>query len=287
MEYQISNRKIRTKAPPFYSVHDDDFYHGPAWVIKPKIFQSKEKLIKKPGPGYYHIPDRSIYIRPGKTIGSRYETTSPISTSLLAKYNPNDQYTSNAKIPAISITPRRIEHKTKHNYSGQFYFPSRSAYHHRAPLIRPLYGPIISRKSLHNKFLSISPGPAAYPIYEFDEDILPRLQPGFTQKHRFSSDEIQLSSSTCVPFYYTKKIDRHRLPLFTIGKRLSTSKKTNQCAPPYYKSFDDDKLCSSITQPGVTLKGRWNPFIYNGITHIPKTVFKHTQHHPIVIEQKH
>ncbi|CAF2609919.1 unnamed protein product [Rotaria sp. Silwood2] len=283
----MSNTKIRTKAPPFYSVHDDDFYHGPAWVIKPKIFQLKEKFIKKPGPGYYHIPDRSIYTRPGKTIGSRYETTSPISTSLLAQYNPNDQYTSKVNMSAISITPRRIEHKNKYNYSGQFYFPSQSIYHRRAPLIRPLYGPIISRKLIHDKFLSISPGPAAYPMYEFDEDILPRSQPGFAQKHRFSSDGKKTTSRTYPPFYYSDKIERHRLPLFTIGKRLFTSKKTNPCTPPYYKSFDDDKLCSSSTQPGVTLKGRWNPFIYNGINHIQKTIIKLTQNHPIVTEQKH
>ncbi|CAF1295518.1 unnamed protein product [Rotaria sordida] len=283
----MSNKKIKTKAPPFYNVHDDNFYHGPAWVIKPKIFQSKEKFIQKPGPGYYHIPDRSIYVRPGKTIGSRYETIPPISTNLLAHYNPNDQYTSNAKMPVISITPRRIEYKNKNNYSRQFYLPSESIYHRRAPLIRPLYGPIISRKSLHNKSLSISPGPAAYPMYEFDEDILPRPQPGFTQKHRFSSDRTKFTLSTNPPFYYSNKIDRHRLPLFTIGKRLLTSKKINSCAPPYYKSFDDNKLCSNIIQPGITLKGRWNPSIYNGINHIPKTIIKLTQHHPIVTEQKH
>ncbi|CAF4241430.1 unnamed protein product, partial [Rotaria sordida] len=94
-----------------------------------------------------------------KTIGSRYETTPPISTNLLAHYNPNDQYISNAKMPAISITPRRIEYKNKSNYSGRFYLPSESIYHRRAPLIRSLYGQIISRKPLHNKSRSISPGP--------------------------------------------------------------------------------------------------------------------------------
>ncbi|CAF3814103.1 unnamed protein product, partial [Rotaria sordida] len=279
--------KTKTKAPPFYNVHDDDFYHGPAWVIKPKIFQSKKNFIQKSGPGYYHIPDRSIYIRPGKTIGSRYETIPSISTNLLAHYYPNDQYTSNAKMPPISITPRRIEYKNKSNYSGRFYLPSESIYHRQDPLIRSLYGQIISRKPLHNKSLPVSPGPATYPMYESDKDILSRPQFGFTQKHRFSSDRIKSSLSTNVPFYYSNKIDRHRLPLFTIGKRLFTSKKINSCAPPYYKSFDDNKLCSSIIQPGVILRGRWNPFICSGINHIPKPTIKLTQHHPIVTEQKH
>jgi hypothetical protein len=62
---QTSNRERIAKAPPFYSVHDDVFYHGPAWVMKSRLFEPKENTIKKPGPGYYHIPDRSIYTRPG------------------------------------------------------------------------------------------------------------------------------------------------------------------------------------------------------------------------------
>ncbi|CAF1505638.1 unnamed protein product, partial [Rotaria sordida] len=162
-----------------------------------------------------------------------------------------------------------------------------SIYHRRDPLIRSLYGQIISRKPLHNKSLPVSPGPATYPMYESDKDILSRPQFGFTQKHRFSSDRIKSSLSTNVPFYYSNKIDRHRLPLFTIGKRLFISKKINSCAPPYYKLFDDNKLCSSIIQPGVILKGRWNPFICSDINHIPKPTIKLTQHHPIVTEQKH
>jgi hypothetical protein len=63
---QISNRKRVVKAPPFYKMNDDDFYHGPAWVIKPRLFPLKENHIEKPGPSHYHIPDRSIYARPGK-----------------------------------------------------------------------------------------------------------------------------------------------------------------------------------------------------------------------------
>ncbi|CAF4345006.1 unnamed protein product, partial [Rotaria sordida] len=136
-----------------------------------------------------------------KTIGSRYETIPSISTSLLAHYYPNDQYTSNAKMPAIFITPHRIEYKNKSNYSGRFYLPSESIYHRRDPLIRSLYGQIISRKPLHNKSLPVSPGPAAYPMYESDKDILSRPQFGFTQKHRFSSDRIKSSLSTNVPSY--------------------------------------------------------------------------------------
>ncbi|CAF2066681.1 unnamed protein product [Rotaria magnacalcarata] len=255
----MSNREKRTNAPPFYNLHDDAFYHGPAWVIKPKIFQPKENLIKTPGPADYHIPDRSIYSRPGKTIGSRYETTSSISSSLLAHYNPNDQFTSNAKMPAISIIPRRTEHKQEYVYSGRLYFPSESKYHRRAPLLRPLYGPVVSWKTKQ----LISPGPAAYPIYEFDHNdhVLLRTKPGFTQKHRFLSDQ---KLRTNPPFYYPAKIDRHRLPSFTIGKRLFTSEKYNSCAPPYYSSFGDNHSCSNLTQPGVTLKGRWNPSVYNG-----------------------
>lgn len=66
LPYRMSNRKIRKKQPPFYNINDDNFYHGPAWVIKPRIFQPNDKLSITPGPCDYHIPDRSIYIRPGK-----------------------------------------------------------------------------------------------------------------------------------------------------------------------------------------------------------------------------
>lgn len=65
MQNQTTNRKRIAKVPPFYSMHDDVFYHGPAWVIKPRIFAPKENYIKIPGPNRYHIPDRSIYARPG------------------------------------------------------------------------------------------------------------------------------------------------------------------------------------------------------------------------------
>jgi hypothetical protein len=66
-QYQTSNRKrIKNDKPPFYSVHDDDFYHGPAWVIKARLFQPKEDHLRKPGPSHYHIVDRSIYTRPGE-----------------------------------------------------------------------------------------------------------------------------------------------------------------------------------------------------------------------------
>jgi hypothetical protein len=203
-----------------------------------------------------------ITISLGKTIGNRYESISPASTHLLAHYYPNDHYTSNAQMPAISITPRRTERKHKYVHSGCFYFPSNLIHHRRAPLLRPLYGPIISRKSLDNNFPSISPGPAAYPMYEFDEDILPRPQPGFTQKHRFSSDRKINTLRPNPPFYYPNKADHHRLPSFTIGKRLLTFQKLNQHATPYYTPFDDKVLCSN---PGATLKGRWSPAVYTNI----------------------
>jgi hypothetical protein len=251
---------LRHQTPPFYNVHDDDFYHGPAWVIKPRLFQPKEKLAKTPGPSYYHIPDRSIYDRPGKTIGNRYETPSPVSLGLLAHYSPNDHYTSNAKMPAISITPRRIERMQGRGYSQHLYPPSDRTIHSGAPLLRPLYGPIISRKSLDHKS-SNSPGPAAYPMYKFDEDILPRSQSGITQKHRFSSNRTLSTLQTNPPFYYPKKFDRHRLPSFTIGRRMCSPKKINQYTAPYYSSFDNQTQCSSVIKPGVTLKGRWSPFV--------------------------
>jgi len=66
LRHQTPNKKMITKVPPFYNIRDDVFYHGPAWVIKPRLFQPKENQIKTPGPGYYHIPDRSIYSQPGK-----------------------------------------------------------------------------------------------------------------------------------------------------------------------------------------------------------------------------
>lgn len=61
-------RERVTNRPPFYNVCEDRFYHGPAWVIKPRIFEVKENFTKYPGPGHYHIPDRSIYDRPGKLV---------------------------------------------------------------------------------------------------------------------------------------------------------------------------------------------------------------------------
>lgn len=139
-------------------------------------------------------------------------------------------------------------------------------HHRQSPLLRPLYGPIISRKTLDHSFPSTSPGPAAYPMYEFDEDILPRPHPGFTQKHRFSSDKNTTALRTNPPFYYPNKANHHRLPSFTIGQRLLTSKKINQSVTPYYTPFDGKALCSNAVHPGVTLKGRWSPSVY-----IPKT----------------
>jgi len=204
----------------------------------------------------------STIISSGITIGNRYEITPPVSTCLLAHYYPNNHYTANAKIPAISITPRRNERVNGRRYSERLYLPSDRTSHHRAPILRPLYGPIISRKSSDHKFSTISPGPAAYPTYEFDEDILPRSQPGITQKHRYSSNPKISTLQTNPPFYYPNKADHHRLPSFTIGRRLFTSSKVNQCATSYYSSFDDKALCSSAIKPGATLKGRWSPSVY-------------------------
>ena len=242
----------RYQTLPFYNVSDDDFYHGPAWVIKPRLFPSKPNLRKTPGPSHYRIPERSIYDRPGKTIGNRYETTSSTSPGLLAHYSPNDHYTSKAKMPAISITPRRIERMQTRGYSQHFYLPSDRTIHS--------HGPTISRKSLDHNLSLNSPGPAAYPMYEFDEDILPRPQPGVTQKHRLSFDRLS-AIPTNPPFYYPKKIDQRRLPSFTIGRRLYSTKKINPCTVPYYSSFDNRTLCSSVIKPGVTLKGRWSPLV--------------------------
>ncbi len=177
----------------------------------------------------------------------------------MAHYSPNDHCTSNAQqTPAISITPRRIERQYNRGYSERLYLPSDQTFHPRTPLLRPLCGPIISRKSFNHSVPSNSPGPAAYPIYEFDEDILPRPQPGVTQKHRFSSDR----TITHPPFYYPYKSDRHRIPSFTIGRRLFSSKPFNQSAIPYYSSFDHKAFCASAIKPGVTLKGRWSPLVY-------------------------
>ena len=62
-----SGNKI-AKVPPFYSVNNDTFYQGPAWVIKPKLFLRKETHVKHPGPAYYRIPDRSAYAHPGMQL---------------------------------------------------------------------------------------------------------------------------------------------------------------------------------------------------------------------------
>ena len=59
-------RKRVVEGLPFYNVQEDKFYHGPACVIKPRLFPLKDNRTEKPGPGHYHIPDRSIYDRPGK-----------------------------------------------------------------------------------------------------------------------------------------------------------------------------------------------------------------------------
>lgn len=198
----------------------------------------------------------------GITIGNRYETIPSDTRSLLAHYYPNDQYISNAQIPAISMTPRRIERGQSRGYSQRLYLPLDQTLHQRTPLFRPLYGPTISRKSFDPKHSSVSPGPATYPMYEFDEDILPRPQVGITQKHRLKTQTLQ----TKPPFYYPPIINRHRLPSFTIGRRLLTSKKPNQYTAPYYSSIDHKAFCSNVIKPGVTLKGRWSPLVY-----IPKT----------------
>ncbi|UJR09369.1 hypothetical protein I4U23_013613 [Adineta vaga] len=249
------------KKPPFYDVCNDTFYHGPAWVIKPRLFPPKESQVKKPGPGYYHIPDRSVYTRPGVTIGSRYETLPPVSTQLLAHYYPNDRCISSAQVPTISITPRRTKHEHSRGYYGRFYSPSNLFDHRGAPLLRPLNRLDPSRNSLDKNSSSISPGPATYPMYEYDEDILPRPQPGFTQKHRLSSTRNGAILQINPPFYYPNKADQHRLPSFSFGKRLLASEKIHQRTAPYYAPYDGQLTCSSRMKAGITLKGRWSPAI--------------------------
>ncbi|CAF0985159.1 unnamed protein product [Adineta ricciae] len=255
-----SGNKI-AKVPPFYNVNNDTFYHGPAWVIKPELFPRKETHVKHPGPAYYRIPNRSVYAHPGVTIASRYETSPPSSTHLLAYYHPTDQYISSTQMPAISITPRRTKHEQSRNYAGCFYTPTNMLDHCRASLLRPSYRPSTARKSLNHHSSSSSPGPATYPIYDDDEDILPRPQPGFTQKHRFSSGKNQKIFQTNPPFYYPNKTDQHRLPSFTIGKRLLTFESTRQHTAPYYSSIHDKAPCLSTVKPGITLKGRWSPAV--------------------------
>jgi hypothetical protein len=134
-----------------------------------------------------------------------------VSARLLADYYPNNHYTSKAQVLSISITPRRIERTQSRSYSERLYLPSDQTTHHCAPRLRPLYGPIIPRKSLDHSFPSISPSPTAYPMYEFDEDILPRPQPSVPQKHCFSSDRKIPTLQTNPPFYYPNKADHHRL----------------------------------------------------------------------------
>ena len=159
------------------------------------------------------------------------------------------------------MTPRRIELTHGRDYSARSYVPSNRTSHSCIPRLRPPCGPTISRKSFTQSLSFNSPGPAAYPMYEFDEDILPRPQPGATQKHRFSPNGRLSTQETNPPFYYPQKIDRHHLPFFTLGRRLHSSTKINQSTAPFYSSFDNRTSCSKVSKSGVTLKGRWSPLV--------------------------
>lgn len=150
-----------------------------------------------------------------------------------------------------------MNYKQKYNHSRQLYLTFKSKSHCQGPLLRPLYGPKVSRKQIQSKL----PGPTTYPV--FHQDKIRQSRPGFTQKHRFLFDQQLAKLKTNPPFYYPIKNDNYRLPSFTIGKRLFSMTRNDSCVPPYYKPIDKDKLCSNIRKPGTTLKGRWSPLVYN------------------------
>ena len=158
-------------------------------------------------------------------------------------------------MPSISITPRRAARVHHPGYASRYYPPSDVVRHRPGPLLRPSHRSTISR--------AYGPGPAAYPVYEYDEDIFPRLQPGFTQKLRASDNSNTTPSRPSPPFYYPAKLDRHRLPSFSIGKRALPSTGTTTCSPPYYTPLSSRALCTSVTQPGTTLKGRRSSVAYS------------------------
>jgi len=228
---------------------DDQFYHGPAWVIKPRLHPLKEPNRQQPGPGHYHIPDRSIYERPGITIGSRFETSPPVSSQLLGFYFPKER----SKTRTISIVPRRNNEHRQNHHSIPFYSPVKQTSHIPTVRLRPNF----YKKSSQTQN-STSPGPTAYPMYEFDEDILPRPQPGFTQKARLFFDSNQSARKPNPPFYNPKT---HRLPSFSLGKRFEFPLKMRSSPLTFYSPSNSKVLCASTGKPGATLKGRWSPFV--------------------------
>lgn len=163
-------------------------------------------------------------------------------------------------MPFISVTPRRTKPDRQRDSLGDFRLLSEPSRHCQTPLLRPSHGPTISRGS---RCLSVSPGPAAYPMFEFDEDILPRPQHGFTQKHRLSFDA---NIRTSPPFYYPQKLDLCSSPAFSIGQQLHRSDRISSCTAPYSSPIDDRAGCSRALRPGVTLKGRWSSSVYVGPT---------------------
>ena len=244
-------------------------------MLKPKLFPSKNHLTKRPGPCSYSIPERSIYARPGaeqrqwkcsrgillgKTIGSRFDDVPLASTSLLARYYPDIHHLPRAHMPFISVTPRRTKPDRQRDSLGGFSLLSEPSRHCQTPLLRPSHGSTVARGS---RSLSISPGPAAYPMFEFDEDILPRPQHGVTQKHRLSFDG---NARIFPPFYYPQKLDLCSSPAFSIGQRLHHSARISSCTAPYSAPIDNRGGCSRALRPGVTLKGRWSSSLYMGPT---------------------
>ena len=159
-------------------------------------------------------------------------------------------------MPFISMTPRRAEPRGQRNSPVGFLLLSEPAQHCQTPLLRP------SRGSDPAHAPSFSPGPAAYPMFEFDEDILPRPQPGFTQKHRSPPGA---NSRPVPPFYHPQKPDRHSSPAFSIGRRLRYTNEQSLCTAPYSTPMDDRGCCSRALRPGATLKGRWSSSVYMGL----------------------
>ena len=195
---------------------------------------------------------RAIFL--GPTIASRCDTRPPESASLVARYSPNDRCISKGHMPSISIIPRRAARLHRPGYTSRYHQPSDVVHHCPGPLLRPSHHSLRSR--------TCGPGPAAYPMYEYDEDIFPRPHPGFTQKSRHTYNSTTTSSRPSPPFYYPEKLDRHRLPSFSIGKRALSSTGTNTCSPPYYTPLASRALCTSVIQPGATLKGRRSSAAY-------------------------
>jgi hypothetical protein len=186
-----------------------------------------------------------------------------MTTSLLAKYKPSDDYICSSRMPFISITPRRMDRTQQVTYNGGLFLLHELKQHCSTPLLRCSYRSIVTRKSHDDCLHSISPGPAAYPMYTSIVDVRSRLRAGFTQKHRLPYDSTMATSKTMPPFYSLNTTNLCSSPAFSIGqRRYSATTKQRHFHAPYYESTDRRTRFDTVVRPGATLKGRWSSSVY-------------------------